>query len=50
MTVRLLSDEKTAETSSKGNQEKWYDSNLDSWYKLDSSDATGRRPVSRVRD
>ena len=26
MTVRLISDEKIAETSSKGNQEKWYDS------------------------
>lgn len=35
MTVRLVSDEKIAETSSKGNQEKWYDSITDSWYKLD---------------
>ena len=35
MTIRLLSDEKIAETSSKGNQEKWYDSDTDSWYKLD---------------
>lgn len=35
MTVRLVSDEKIAETSSKGNQEKWYDSTTDSWYKLD---------------
>ena len=25
MTIRLVTDEKIAETSSKGNQEKWYD-------------------------
>ena len=35
MTVRFVSDEKIAETSSKGNQEKWYDSGSDCWYKLD---------------
>lgn len=35
MTVRLVSDEKIAETSSKGNQEKWYDQAPDRWYKLD---------------
>jgi len=35
MTVRLVTDEKIAETSSKGNQEKWYDNALDCWYKLD---------------
>ena len=35
MTVRLVSDEKIAETSSKGNQEKWRDSVTDNWYKLD---------------
>jgi len=35
MTIRLISDEKIAETSSKGNQEKWYDDSLDVWYKLD---------------
>ena len=35
MTVRLVSNEKIAETSSKGNQEKWYDSESDSWYKID---------------
>ena len=35
MTVRLVSDEKIAETSSKGNQEKWHDSDTDTWYKLD---------------
>ena len=35
MTVRLVTDEKIAETSSKGNQEKWYDQAADCWYKLD---------------
>ena len=35
MTIRLVSDEKIAETSSKGNQEKWYDQGSDLWYKLD---------------
>lgn len=35
MTVRLFSDEKIAETSSKGNQEKWLDRKADCWYKLD---------------
>lgn len=35
MTIRLTSDEKIAETSSKGNQEKWYDRDTDRWYKLD---------------
>lgn len=33
MTVRLVSNEKIAETSSKGNQEKWLDGGR--WYKLD---------------
>ena len=33
MTIRLTTDEKIAETSSKGNQEKWLEENL--WYKLD---------------
>jgi len=33
--IRLVTDEKIAETSSKGNQEKWYDSDSDCWYKLD---------------
>ena len=33
MTVRLVSNEKIAETSSKGNQEKWLDNGK--WYKLD---------------
>lgn len=35
MTLRLVTDEKIAETSSKGNQEKWYDRLSDRWYKLD---------------
>lgn len=35
MTIRLVTDEKIAETSSKGNQEKWYDRATDCWYKLD---------------
>ena len=33
MTVQLVSDQKIAETSSKGNQEKWLDGSI--WYKLD---------------
>lgn len=35
MTIRLVTDEKIAETSSKGNQEKWYDPEENCWYKLD---------------
>ena len=35
MTIRLVTDEKIAETSSKGNQEKWYDQPSNRWYKLD---------------
>lgn len=35
MTIQLVSNEKIAETSSKGNQEKWYDKGTDHWYKLD---------------
>ncbi len=30
-----FTDEKIAKTSSKGNQEKWYDGETNSWYKLD---------------
>ena len=33
MTVQFVSDKKIAETSSKGNQEKWRDGGR--WYKLD---------------
>jgi hypothetical protein len=35
VTITFISDEKIAETSSKGNQEKWYDRTTDYWYKLD---------------
>lgn len=35
MTIRFVTDEKIAETSSKGNQEKWYDETTNRWYKLD---------------
>jgi len=35
MAIKFVSNEKIAETSSKGNQEKWYDKATDSWYKLD---------------
>lgn len=35
MSVKLVSNEKIAETSSKGNQEKWYDKDTNLWYKLD---------------
>ena len=33
MSVKLVSNQKIAETSSKGNQEKWLDNG--NWYKLD---------------
>lgn len=35
MTVQLVTNEKIAETSSKGNQEKWFDGTSGHWYKLD---------------
>lgn len=35
MSIRLVTNEKIAETSSKGNQEKWYDRDTGRWYKLD---------------
>ncbi len=35
MTVRFVTNEKIAETSSKGNQEKWFDKDANKWYKLD---------------
>lgn len=35
MTIKLVSNEKIAETSSKGNQEKWLDADSNRWYKLD---------------
>lgn len=33
--IKLVTDEKIAETSSKGNQEKWFDAESNQWYKLD---------------
>ncbi len=33
--IKLVPDEKIAETSSKGNQEKWFDAESNQWYKLD---------------
>ena len=35
MTVKLVTNKKVAETSSKGNQEKWFDKETNKWYKLD---------------
>lgn len=35
MTIKLVTGKRIAETSSKGNQEKWFDPETDSWYKLD---------------
>ncbi len=35
MTVKFVTNEKVAETSSKGNQEKWFDKDTGRWYKLD---------------
>ena len=35
MTVCFVTNEKIAETSSKGNQEKWFDKDTNKWYKLD---------------
>ena len=36
MSISLVSNQKITETSSKGNQEKWYDAGTNSWYKLDT--------------
>ena len=33
--LQLVTDEEIAETSSKGNQEKWFDEDTNQWYKLD---------------
>lgn len=35
MTIKFVTNEKVAETSSKGNQEKWFDKDTNKWYKLD---------------
>ena len=48
MSVHLVTDEKVAETSSKGNQEKWFDRGA--WYKLDQFgyEALAETLVSRL--
>lgn len=35
MSIRMVTDDRIAMTSSKGNQEKWYEPESDRWYKLD---------------
>lgn len=35
VTVKFVSNEKIAETSSKGNQEKWFEKETNTWYKID---------------
>ena len=35
MSIKLVTNERIAETSSKGNQEKWRDPETNRWYKLD---------------
>ena len=35
MTIKFVTNDKVAETSSKGNQEKWFDNDTNKWYKLD---------------
>lgn len=35
MSIKLVTDQRIAETSSKGNQEKWLDPETNHWYKLD---------------
>lgn len=35
MIIHFITDDKIAVTSSKGNQEKWFDAAADRWYKLD---------------
>ncbi len=35
MTIKFVTNDKVAETSSKGNQEKWFDKDTNKWYKLD---------------
>ena len=50
MSIFLVSDQKIAETSSKGNQEKWYDAGTDSWCKLDQFgyEALAETVISRL--
>ncbi|MBE6904145.1 MAG: hypothetical protein E7480_06010 [Ruminococcaceae bacterium] len=50
MSVKLVTNEKVAETSSKGNQEKWFDKAANKWYKLDQFgyEALAEVTVSRL--
>lgn len=50
MEVKLVTDEKIAETSSKGNQEKWFDKETDKWYKVDRMgyEALSETVISRL--
>ncbi len=50
MEVKLVTDEKIAETSSKGNQEKWYDKENGKWYKVDRMgyEALSEAVISRL--
>ena len=48
--IALVTDKKIAETSSKGNQEKWFDKESNLWYKLDAFgyEALSEQVVSRM--
>lgn len=50
MEVKLVTDEKIAETSSKGNQEKWFDKEKGKWYKVDRMgyEALSETVISRL--
>ena len=50
MKIQLVTNEKIAETSSKGNQEKWFDSTLNKWYKVDQFgyEALSESVVSKI--
>ena len=50
VSIALATDEKIAETSSKGNQEKWFDRQQNRWYKLDQFgyESLSETVVSRI--
>lgn len=50
MSIHFVTDEKIAETSSKGNQEKWFDAVSNEWYKLDQFgyEALSEAVISRL--
>lgn len=50
MEIKLVTDEKIAETSSKGNQEKWFDKETGKWYKIDRMgyEALSETVISRL--